>query len=53
MKVWSGGEMYPGSVLLEFAWNRKHFSREQRKSAQIILLCCLRRTVVSVMQAAE
>jgi len=30
--------MFPGSVLLEFAWNRKHFSREQRKSTEIILL---------------
>ncbi len=45
--------MFPGSVVLAFAWKRNHFSGEQRKSTQIIWLCCLRRTVVSVMQAAE
>ena len=38
--------------MLTFA-KRKHFSGEQPTSKRIILLCCLRRTVVSVMQASE
>jgi hypothetical protein len=33
--------------------NAKHFSGEQRVGTIFILLCCLRRTVISVMQAAE
>jgi uncharacterized membrane protein len=53
MKVFSGGEMFPGSAVLVFTWKRKLFSREQRKSTQITLLCCLGRTVVSVVQATE
>jgi len=40
------------TVSCSFA-KRKHFSGEQPTSKRIILLCCLRRTVVPVMQATK
>jgi len=39
MKVGPRGEMFPGSVVLALAWNRKPFSREQRTRTQTILSC--------------
>jgi hypothetical protein len=45
--------LFPGSVVLAFAWKHTYFSGEQNKRTEILALCGLRRTVVSVVQAAE